>query len=394
MKMIFLGLLFCEESLKDALKYSKVGVQYAPHKYQDNLLKGLKDYPDLDLRVINVPPTGSFPIHNKQLFSKEYVWEMGKQIGFLNLPKLKHFVQAKKIYKECKKIIEKTDEIVNVVFYSPYKPFVQVCTKLKKKYSNVKLTLIQTDPIQGRGDLERFMTDKAMKKGDKLVERLKIVDSFVVLTSYLAQTLETNERPYTIIECVSDSSQSQSTEVIGTNNIVLYTGTLEKEYGILDIAKAFAKMPDYQLCIYGNGEAEEDLRELSNKNENIKFFGFADAKTIDDARDKCSYLINPRRPTGTFTKYSFPSKTAEYMLSGKPVIMYKLEGVPDEYDNYLNYLSTVDFDGVQNELENILSTNYNKLKEKAVSAREFMLVEKGPLKQAEKLVNLLRENNK
>lgn len=394
MKIIFLGLLFCEESLKDALKYSKVGVQYAPHKFQSNLLKGFVGRGDSDLYIINVPPTGSFPIHNKQLFSKEYIWDkQAIQISFVNLPILKHFEQERKILKLCKKIIKETQDTVQIVLYSPYKPFINACLKLKKKYRNVRLCLIQTDPIQGKGDLQRFMTVKAKKQGERIIEKIRHIDSFVLLTSFMAEMLELNGRPYTIVECVCDDTQSVSKEWDGQRNIVLYSGTLELEYGILDVAKAFVALPNYELWIYGKGEAEQALKELSGKHKNIKVFGFASAQVIEEARDKCSFLINPRRPTGTFTKYSFPSKTAEYMLSGKPTIMYKLEGIPNEYDPYLNYLQATDSIGIQKELESIFSMDYSELRQKAQLAREFMIAKKGPCSQAEKLMSLLKKSN-
>ena len=168
MKVIFLGLFFCEESLKDALKYSKVGVQYAPHKFQSNLLNGLNNDTDLDLYIINIPPTGSFPIHNKQLFSKKYAWgKQTTQVSFINLPFIKHIEQERKILAACKEIIKNSDELVHIVFYSPYKPFLNACIKLKRQFGNVRLCLIQTDPIPGIGDLQRFMTPKAKRKGAK-----------------------------------------------------------------------------------------------------------------------------------------------------------------------------------------------------------------------------------
>ena len=391
MKVIFLGLLFCEESLQDALKYSKVGVQYAPHKFQANLLRGLENCTDLDLHIINIPPTGSFPIHNKQLFSKKYTWgKQAAQMSFINLPFVKHIEQENKIIEACKKIIRRTKEIVHIVLYSPYKPFINACIKLKSRYNNVRLCLIQTDPIPGIDDLQRFMTPRARKNGEKILKKIQNIDSFVLLTSFMTKMLNVNSRPFTIIECVCDNTQAAS-KSSKDKNIVLYSGTLELEYGILDIAEAFTRLPTFELWIYGKGEAEESLRNLSQNYANIKFFGFACAEVIAAARDKCSFLINPRRPTGTFTKYSFPSKTAEYMLSGKPVIMYKLEGVPDEYDQYLNYLKAIDGDNLQKELGKVLSSDYTVLKEKALAAREFMMEQKGPLTQAKKLISMLEK---
>ena len=207
----------------------------------------------------------------------------------------------------------------------------------------------------------------------------------------MAEMLEVNERPFCIIECVCDSKQALAKDSEGEKNIVLYAGTLEVEYGILDVARAFINIPTYELWIYGKGEAEESLRELAQKHNNIKVFGFADEKVIEEARDKCSFLINPRRPTGTFTKYSFPSKTAEYMISGKPIIMYKLEGVPDEYDQYVNYLTATDSEGIQKELEAIFSLSYDELRAKALGSREFMLKQKGSEIQALKLLRMLNK---
>jgi hypothetical protein len=49
---------------------------------------------------------------------------------------------------------------------------------------------------------------------------------------------------------------------------------------------------------------------------------------------KATLLINPRLSSHEFTKYSFPSKTIEFLGSGTPTILYKSYGVPDEYYDY------------------------------------------------------------
>ena len=390
MKMIFLGLLFCEESLQRAIQKTKCGIQYAPHMFQTNLLEGFREMDDVDLHIINVPPTGSFPMNNKELFSKSYQWgKQAKQIGFLNVPFLKHNEQRSKILHDCRKIIKNTDETVHVLIYSPYDPFLYVCNRLKKEFRNVKCSMILTDPIPGRGDLARFMTERAVKKGNAIVESCKCFDSFVVLTKYLAESVCAGERPWTIVECVCNGNQPAATVSETGKNTVLYTGTLEKEYGILDMAKAFTLLDNAQLRIYGRGDAEEELKALAAESDNVKFLGFADQATIEQERNACDFLINPRRPTGTFTKYSFPSKTAEYMVSGKPVIMYKLEGVPDEYDDYLNYLSETEPEKIAGQLQELFSQDYKLLLEKARQGREFMLENKSPKAQSTKIWKLL-----
>lgn len=393
MKVILLGLLFCDASLKRTLQMTKCGVQYAPHKFQSNLINGFLQLEDVDLHVINVPPTGSFPMNSKELYAPQYRWGKGyKQISFLNLPIFKHWQQQRKLYKECCSCIRSTKEQVHILIYSPYGPFLKVCEALKKKYPNVKCSMILTDPIPGRGDLARFMTKDAVEKGNKIVRKAQCMDSFVVLTEGLAETVETNGRPYTIVECVCDDGQMPSAISTGKEKIVLYAGALEEEYGILDVAKAFAELPDAQFWIYGRGNAEKELKALAQTYPNIRFFGFVPQETVAKARDACDFLINPRRPTGTFTRYSFPSKTVEYMAAAKPVIMYKLEGVPGEYDAYLNYLSATEPAGIALQLKEIFESDYEALQKKAEAGRLFVMTQKSGAGQAKKIYTLFQQH--
>ena len=380
MKIIFLGLLFCDSSLERAIKTSKDGIFYATHKFQYNLIKGLNSFEDIDMTVLNVPPMGSFPINSKEIYSKTYLWDKNKQIGYLNVPFYKHFVQKNKFYKECKKILANTNEIVHFIVYSPYEPFLKVCNKLKKRYRNTKFSMILTDPIPGIGDLKRLMNKRAINEGKRILKLSECFDSFVVLTTYLYDAVDCHmNRPYEIVECICDESQTKSIESSGKNNIFMYAGALEEEYGILDFVNAFVGLKNAEIWIYGSGTCEKELEILSNENNNIKFFGYASQDVIKEARDQCDFLVNPRRPTGTFTKYSFPSKTAEYMLSGKPVIMYKLEGIPNEYDEFLNYLNSSNSNDIRNELELIINENYESLKEKAEKGRLFMYENKNSI---------------
>ena len=71
---------------------------------------------------------------------------------------------------------------------------------------------------------------------------------------------------------------------------------------------------------------------------NIRYFGFVSHERALELQAKAALLINPRSPKGVFTRYSFPSKTLEYMRSGKPVVCHRLEGIPEEYDPYLQYI--------------------------------------------------------
>ena len=237
------------------------------------------------------------------------------------------------------------------------------------------------------------MTEKAIKKGNQVVSLAKECDSFVILTKYIAEPLEIGERPHIVIECICDDNQQINKIKDKSENICLYTGTLEKDFGICEMVDAFKNIPAAQLWICGAGNSEEYIRNASAKYENIKFYGYVDRQKVSQLRDECDFLINPRRPTDNYTLYSFPSKTAEYLMSGKPVIMYKLQGIPDDYSAYINYISAKTPEEMGKELENIFNLNYENLKKVAQNGREYILNNKNQNIQASKILELMKNNN-
>ena len=46
-------------------------------------------------------------------------------------------------------------------------------------------------------------------------------------------------------------------------------------------------------------------------------------------------LVNPRPDNEEYTRYSFPSKNIEYLLTGKPVVAYLLSGMPEVYQDFM-----------------------------------------------------------
>lgn len=389
MELFFLGLMFCEESLKNTMGKVKNGFTMAPHVFQSNLIEGFNACDNVNVTVINVPNTGSFPFNHKEIYSKAYQWGDNTQIGYLNLPLVKHYIQQKKIVKILKRKIKDADNPY-LCIYSLYEPFIKVANTLKKIFPALQVCLIQPDAVPGRNDMDMYMNKKNIQKGNKLVKLVCEFDSFVLFTKYLAEALEVEDRDICIVECIVNCKQEIATKNTSSVHSCLYTGAICKEYGIVDVAKAFCNMPEYEFWICGGGDAEDEIRELAETFNNIKYFGYVDHDRVSDFQNRCSYLINPRRPSGTYTKYSFPSKTAEYMMTGKPVIMYKLEGIPDEYDDYLNYLTATEVGGIEKQLREIFRTDYETLSKKSLLGREYMMHHKNATFQAKRIIDYLR----
>ena len=102
-------------------------------------------------------------------------------------------------------------------------------------------------------------------------------------------------------------------------------------------------------------------------------------------------LINPRPDNDNFVKYSFPSKTLEYMSTGTPVAMCRLSGVPDEYYNYVLTLKHNSLNDFQISLRSILDLPIHELKMVGERAKEFVLHNKNNREQAAKIIRFLVE---
>ena len=393
MNLIYLGLLFDSESLREAGRDSKIGLQMAPHTFQTNLITGLQKQQNVELHVINVLPVGSWPIHYKSVMIHANEWDRnGYRMGELNLPVVKHMLLAKYLERELERRIQADGESA-VLIYSLYQPFICAAYRCKKRHPNIKVCLIQTDAVHGRNSAKKYDNYFNIRQEDQLIKLCGSFDSFVILTKYLAEPLEINDRPHIVMEGICDAAQALNVREKGGRNICLYTGALDREYHICELVDAFQSLSDAELWICGDGDAAAYIKRAADESARIKFFGFLGRDELRALRDACDFFINPRVPTGNYTLYSFPSKTMEYMMAGKPTIMYKLEGIPDEYDPYLIYLdadTAFDTMKLKENLQRIFASDYEAYVQKAAKGREFVQENKSPAKQAGRIVELIR----
>ena len=70
------------------------------------------------------------------------------------------------------------------------------------------------------------------------------------------------------------------------------------------------------------------------------------------------------------------TKTMEYLSSGVPVVAYKLDGIPDEYDSYLNYVPNNSAEALADTIERICATDDKERKAMGERARKFVAEEK------------------
>ena len=389
MKILFLGLFYDEEGLKQSYSEVKSGVQMAPHRFQTLLIKGLEEN-GVEVQSLNVLPGGTFPFNHRRLCIKDKRW--GKEnlrIGYLNLPFIKQRTQEKKAYRYMKTALASSTPPDYIVCYYTHLPYLRALNRIKKEFPDIKTALIMTEAVWGRGDI--VDTPRAKKEGDKVVALSKVFDAFLPITKHLKEPLEMGERPYMVLDGVADESAQKAKPFEGERKVFLYTGTIHKHFNLDTLIAAFSHLPEAELWLCGNlqdvGDAAQKLEDLPN----VKYLGRVPFEDLQGYRDGCAYLINPRQPTGSYTRYSFPSKLTECLISGKPTVGYLLEGIGEEYYPYIQPLHAKDAKGLAEELGAIIQEDYAVAKERAEQARSFILREKTAKSQAKKVKEFLEK---
>ena len=149
--------------------------------------------------------------------------------------------------------------------------------------------------------------------------------------------------------------------------------------------------PNYRLIICGSGTLTPMIIDVSKKDPRIIYKGTLPREEVLALQKKSTLLVNPRKPNGGITRYSFPSKTVEYLSSGTPMIGYKLEGIPSEYYNYYYTIDDLSEETLVATIENVMSLPQSVLDEKARDAFEFIDNNKTAEKQVKRILDFISE---
>ena len=333
---------------KEVINNSKVPPNLSISNFNKKIGQGfyinLKD----DLSIINTRTIASFPNYSKLFIKNENIKLesiLCKQIGFVNFPIIKYITETISLYRMlCKWYLSnKSDDEKVICSYGRRISHAIAINKFKKKYPQVKTIMIFGD-LSGKNATQINDATSFIQKYQEKVLNYSIklslkFDGCIFLTRQMNDILN-NKKPYLVIEgmCADEALQESTNYEKGVNNpkIILYTGVISKQYGFDTLVEAMQLLENknYILLLYGIGSKVNDIKNLNKKN--IKYMGYIEPKELKKIQMEADILINPRQNDEEFTKYSFPSKTLEYLVTGNPVIGYKLAGIPEEYYEFIN----------------------------------------------------------
>ena len=238
---------------------------------------------------------------------------------------------------------------------------------------------------------------KEIKKISSLICRmyLKSFSAYVFLTEAMNDVVNIYNRPYMIMEGLVDSDCAVlKNEITSKANekIVLYAGGLFEQYGMDLLVKAFMRLPmlDARLVLYGNGSYVEKIKKYAKEDSRIVYKGVRSNEEVVKDEISATLLVNPRPTTEMFTKYSFPSKNMEYMVSGTPLLTTKLPGMPQEYYPYVYMFDEETVDGFAKSLSKVLSSSLDQLCQKGKDAQNFVLAYKNNVIQGRRIIEFVK----
>jgi glycosyltransferase involved in cell wall biosynthesis len=269
---------------------------------------------------------------------------------------------------------------------------------IASKILNIKVIGILTD-IPGLSSYEYDYKKKKYKNKSFNVLLSKFLirsfDFYVFLTEHMNELLNKKRKPYIVSEGYVDITSNNQIHSPEKNKIVImYAGSLSKLYGIDYLIGGFLKanISGSELHIYGDGDYKSEIIKVTLSHPSVKYFGTHPNETILEKQRNASLLVNPRTTNETYTKYSFPSKNLEYMISGTPVLTTQIPGMPKEYYDYVFLINEETIEGMSNELLKIFSFDRNFLIEFGNRAKKFVYENKNNVVQTSKIIASVLSN--
>lgn len=400
-QICFLGGLFDRSIVREIERASLGGFQAAANTLQWHIVDGLEANQPGCITLITAPFIGSFPAKYRHPIMKgwEFSHRQGaadQSIGFLNLPVIKHFSRVWGIRRALRAWARGTPGKKIIISYSLNYSFARSLAYVKSLDKRLVTCVVVPD-------LPEYMnTTMNVSVVYRLLKRFEItsirrdftaVDSLVLLTESMRDRLPPGP-PHIVMEGIANPAGLTAKETEPrSSTVVMYAGTLNARYGILELLQAFATIEDthVQLMICGDGDSEDVVRKAAAADDRIRYLGRVSHSEALVLQSKATILVNPRRNDEEFAKYSFPSKILEYMSVGRPIIAYELDGMPPEYRDYISYVQGEGVAPLAQAIRDLCDLSDDQLNAMGASSQRFVHEHKNPRVQARRILESLEE---
>ncbi|MCL6275544.1 glycosyltransferase [Muricauda sp. 2012CJ35-5] len=387
-KILYVSSVCSEDILQYIFETSKVKPQLAAQKFHRLLAEGLSKCP----QECTIETLSSIPVipanHSRRFWSLTKTTSNGLTYNYIPMLNINGF----------KNIGVLLYTFIKVFFWSLInrRSKVVICDILNVTLSMASLAackLTGCKIITIVTDLPGMMVSESSGQVGlaNIPKRLTWFDGYVILTDQMNSVVNSKSKPYLVMEGLVDVAMEGSKNTLEnkyTDKIVMYAGGLYEKYGVKKLIDAFKLLedPSYQLHLYGLGPMVDTMSEYIGADTRITYKGVVPNPVVVSEQLKVTLLVNPRPSAEEFTKYSFPSKNVEYMVSGTPMATTKLQGMPKEYHKYVYLFEEETTVGMYETFNRILSQNPPDLHSFGLEAKSFVLEKKNNVAQAKRIL--------
>lgn len=349
MKVLLLCGFFAKENEKEVIEHARGSVEFSANEFQRKLILGLQAQKQ-ELYVVSAPFIGSYPNASDIRAFRGFrdAQNVCRYVPFNNTWGLRNFSRAQQLKRAIRFFVEMDDPDKRIIVYCAHTPFLEAAAWAKKKDLRIHISFYVPDlPDYMNLSADRSKLYDIAKAFDIAIMRrhMEAVDSFILLTEPMKGMLPVGEKPYLVREGILESNQISKSAITDTQEdgckYIVYTGKLYAKFGIPELVDGFSLLnqEDFRLVLCGDGDCMDYVRHTAEKDPRVMVLGQVAPEQALQWQRRASVLVNPRRDNEIYTQYSFPSKNIEYLMTGKPVVAYKLSGMPDFYREFLYEIS-------------------------------------------------------
>ena len=401
MNILYIGKFFPQNMLRTINEDSKGLMGMSNHNFEMSLLNGLCQQENINLKCITCPGVFSYPQYNKKMFTEpeSYAYKNTyvESVGFCNLVGVKEGSAKRATASNILEAIEEFEgDTIHIIINTPDIRLLDAIKAAKRKTAKkITQTVVIPDIPSIVFGMDRQNPVKAYllaKRNKKITAATNNSDGLVLLTEAMMDFYQ-KDLKHIVMEGIVDVGTMGKSDVEPTidKKVVLYTGTLRKIFGVMNLVEAFkmVKDRDVELWICGSGDSKEAINEATRIDSRIKFFGLVDSETALEMQHKATILVNPRTSEGEYTKHSFPSKTMEYLLAGRSVIINHLSGIPEEYYDYVYTPKDESVEALAECISSVIHLDMKEREERAKKGRQFIIEKKNSKVQMERVIKMI-----
>lgn len=407
MKIIFVCGVYPQGMEKYFLSHCKgVGLQNAANVFQWSLIEGLYEN-QVDFHAVSMPSLPRYPIRYNKMFTPSgaltyYKKKIGVYLRYNTFAFSKDYSQRCRLSNYIKNWLKQQNnddnEKIVILTYSATGSVLKAITSIKKKNPNVIIASIIADLVDDATNpifsLSRLKYLQARREQILVKKAYDHIDKFILLSSFMEEKILQSHNCNIVIEGLASKVDTAPVQLKNKQiKTVLYTGAVHEFAGILNLIEAFklVRENNVKLIICGSGDCMTKAQALSKEDLRIEFKGNVSHEEAISYQHQADLLVNPRLPVVSLTKYSFPSKTMEYLSSGTPMLGYRLDGIPKEYYDHFFTPSDFGVKALAEKIEEILTMTPEALRDFGQKAKDFIHTQKEAKVQVEKIIEFLNK---